>query len=102
MKQERSAHGLFFGVVRRMANKLPPEGRSAPKADGKAVRAAAVSIATKKDDITDEQIIECRRAYEAKEKSCRALADEHGVSYGRMRSILSYATRTFGIVKAGV
>jgi hypothetical protein len=93
--------GLMGTTLWRMALKLPPTERVAPKKDGKAITAAAVSAANKKLDLTDEQVVECRRVYEAKEQTCRELADAHGVTYDRMYRILDYATRTFGLVRVG-
>jgi hypothetical protein len=96
MRSGSMTSGLFGTTLWRMAQKLQPTERVKPK-DGKAIRAAAASAASKKLDLSDEQVIEARRAFEAKEKTCRELADSHGVSYARMYKILDYSTRTFGL-----
>lgn len=89
--------GLFSTTLWVMANKLPPTDRVKPKPDAKKVRAAATSAKNKKLDLSDEQVIEARRQHEEDGRSTRELAAQYGVPVSRMRQILEYQTRTFGM-----
>lgn len=94
---QRMGGGAFSPLLWHIALKLPPNEKVIPddvkRERGKKARADAL----KKLDITDEQVIEARRAFEAGEKKCKELAAIYGISYGRMYAILNYQTRTCGM-----
>jgi hypothetical protein len=79
--------GGFSSLLWRMAQKLPPNERVKPKEHKR-------GGAPKKGDLSDEQVAECRRAFEAGEIKCRELAARHGTTYDRMYKILAYQTRS--------
>lgn len=87
MHRESIGRGLFSTLLWSMAQKLPPNERVKPKE-------RVLGRPTPKNDMTDEQIAECRRAYEAGEKKPAQLAEEFDVSRSRMHAILSYQTRS--------
>jgi hypothetical protein len=79
--------GGFSSLLWRMAQKLPPNERVNPKERKR-------RGSPPKDDLSDEQVAECRRAFEAGEIKCRELAERHGTTYRRMYQILNYKTRS--------
>lgn len=86
MSARSNTQGLFSTVLWAMAQKLLPNERVVVRK--KQGRPAL------KQDLTDEQVAECRRAHEAGEASCNELALAHGVPYRRMYAILTYRTRS--------
>lgn len=87
MHRDSLARGLFSGLLFKMAQRLPPNERLAPKRLTQGRPAL-------KQDLSDDQIEECRRAHEAGEKTCKQLAEEHGIDRRRMYAILTYQTRS--------
>ena len=86
MHRDSITRGLFSGLLWKMAQKLPPAER--------VIEQKRQGRPAVKNDLSDQQIAEARRAYEAGEKKCKELAGLYGVPRSRMWQILQYQTRS--------
>jgi hypothetical protein len=87
MHSESMTAGLMGTTLWRMAQKLPPTERIAPKEHKR-------SGPKHKADLTDAQVAEARALYESGAKKPKELADAFGVPFARMWAIVTYQTRS--------